>query len=215
LLAATTDRMPRTKNALSAALRGAETLLEKTGHKSATFKSLGGHPATHILGETFFSQVPILYGDYIAKISLVPTSPSLTAHTDEPIDVSAKDDALREAVSRHFASQEAEWELRVQLCTNLERMPIEDASVEWSQAESPYVPVARLRARRQTTWSNRRAATVEDGMSFSPWHALAAHRPLGSVMRVRKVAYEAASAFRARRNGVSITEPRAVPVLDD
>jgi hypothetical protein len=215
LLAATTDRMPRTKNALSAALRGAETLLEKTGLESATFKSLGGHPATHILGETFFSQVPILYGDYIAKVALFPTSPSLTAHTGEPIEVNGHDDALRDAVSRHFALQDAEWELRVQLCTNPERMPIEDASIEWSQKESPYVPVARLRARRQVTWSARRIATVEDGMSFSPWHALAAHRPLGSVMRVRRVAYEAAAAFRARSNGVAMAEPRMVPTLEE
>jgi hypothetical protein len=178
-------------------------------------KALGGHPATHILGESFFSQVPILYGDYIAKVSLVPASPSLTAHTGEPIQLTERDDALRDAVSRHFAAQDAEWELRIQLSTNLERMPIEDASVEWSQEESPYVTVARLRASRQVTWSTRRVATVEDGMSFSPWHALAAHRPLGSVMRVRKVAYEAATAFRARYNRATIAEPRAVPVLED
>jgi hypothetical protein len=44
-------------------------------------------------------------------------------------------------------------------------------------------------------------------MSFSPWHGLAAHRPLGSVMRVRKVVYETAAKFRAERDGVSIVEP--------
>lgn len=215
LLAATTDRMPRTKNVLSAAMRGAETLLEKAGLESGKLKSLGGHPATHILGETFFSQVPILYGDYIAKVSLVPTSLSLTTHTDEPIEVTEQDDALRDAVSRHFVSQDAEWELRVQLCTNLDSMPIEDASIEWPQDESPYVTVARLRARRQVTWSARRVSAVDDGMSFSPWHALASHRPLGSVMRVRKAAYEAATAFRASQNGGTIAEPKAVPQLDD
>ena len=215
LLGATTDRMPHTKNVLSAVLRGAEALLEKTGHESATFKSLGGHPATHILGETFFSQVPMLYGAYIAKVSLVPVSATLIAHVDEPVELQGHDNALREAVAKHFATLGAEWELRVQLCTNLERMPIEDSSVEWPQEESPYLPVARLRADKQDTWHARRVAAVDDGMSFSPWHALAAHRPLGSIMRVRKSVYAAAAEFRARRNGRTISEPTHLPTLAD
>ena len=210
LLAATTDRMPRTKNALSAALRGAESLLEKTGHESASLKSMGGHPATHILGETFFSQVPLLYGPYIAKVALVPVAAALTAHTDEHIELSGHDDALREAVLRHFASAGGEWELRVQLCTNLDTMPVEDASVEWPQDESPYVTVGRVSAQPQSTWSQQRVAAIEDGMSFSPWHALAAHRPLGSVNRVRKPVYEAAARFRAQRNGAQVGEPRSL-----
>lgn len=214
LLAATTDRMPRTKNALSAALRGVESVLEKTGHPSATFRSLGGHPATHILGETFFSQLPLLYGPYMAKLALVPVSPALTAHTGAPIDLGGHDDALREAVSRHFSSEGGDWDLRVQLCTNLDTMPIEDASVEWPQDESPFVTVGRVSARPQTTWSQTRIAAVDDRMSFSPWHALAAHRPLGSVNRVRKAVYEAAARFRAQRNRVSITEPRSLVGLE-
>lgn len=210
LLAATTDRIPHLKNVLSAALRGAESLLEKTGHESSALKVLGGHPATNILGETFFSQVPLLYGRYMAKISLAPASESLKLLTGARIDLH-RDDAIREAVSAHFAAQGGEWELRVQLCTSLERMPIEDASVEWPESESPFVPVARIRANPQTTWSARRVAMVDEGMSFTPWHALAAHRPLGSVMRVRKIAYQAAAAFRAERNGVRFTEPRELP----
>lgn len=214
LLAATTDRVPHLKNVLAAALRGAETLLEKTGHESSTLKVLGGHPATHILGETFYSQVPLLYGRYMAKVSLAPASGSLTALTGQRIDLT-HDDALREAVSAHFAGQGGEWDLRVQLCTDLARMPIEDASVQWPESESPFVPVARIRALPQTTWSTRRVAMVDEGMSFHPWHALAAHRPLGSVMRVRKIAYQMAARFRAERNGLRIIEPRELPLLED
>jgi hypothetical protein len=214
LLAATTNRAPGLKSVLSAALRGVESLLAKTGHESSALKVLGGHPATHILGETFFSQVPLLYGRYMAKFSLAPASGSLKALTGARIDLH-HDDAIREAVSAHFAGQGGEWELRAQLCTSLDRMPIEDASVEWPESESPFVPVARIRADPQTTWSPRLVAMVDEGMSFTPWHAIAAHRPLGSVMRVRKVAYDAAAKFRAERNGVRITEPRMLPSIED
>jgi len=33
-------------------------------------------------------------------------------------------------------------------------------------------------------------------LSYSPWHALPDHKPLGAVNRMRKVIYEAISAFR-------------------
>ena len=212
-LAATTDRVPRLKNALAPRARRQNADREDRTRSSA-FGLMGGHPATHILGETFYSQVPLLFGQYMAKMSLAPVSDSLTSLTNAPVDL-AHDDALREAVAAHFAIQGGEWELRAQLCTSLERMPIEDASVEWPEVESPFVAVARIRAPPQTTWSQRRIALVDDGMSFDPWHALAAHRPLGSVMRVRKIAYEMAAKFRADRNGLRITEPRDMPSLED
>lgn len=215
LLAATTDRMPRTKNVLSAALRGTEALLEKTGHESATLKSLGGHPATNILGETFYTQVPLLHGRYMAKYSVAPVSQALRALTDQPIELKGHEDALREAVMAHFAREGGEWELRAQLCTDLETMPIEDASVEWPEDQSPYVPVARLIVRPQLAWSQERSRRVDDGMSFDPWHCLAAHRPLGSVMRVRRAAYRMSRELRARRNDIEIREPRSLHSLDE
>jgi hypothetical protein len=60
----------------------------------------------------------------------------------------------------------------------------------------------------QLAWSGTRASAVDDSMSFSPWHGLAAHRPLGGIMRARKAAYEAARMFRAERNSRVIQEPR-------
>jgi hypothetical protein len=45
-------------------------------------------------------------------------------------------------------------------------------------------------------------------MSFSPWHELAAHRPLGGIMRARREVYERAARFRAEKNGRAIEEPR-------
>jgi hypothetical protein len=39
-------------------------------------------------------------------------------------------------------------------------------------------------------------ASVE-GMKFDPWSGLAAHRPLGEVMRARKAAYHASQLGRA------------------
>ena len=51
-------------------MRGAESALEQVGGESGLLKTLGGEPMTHILGETFYMQVPLLYGPYMAKLSV-------------------------------------------------------------------------------------------------------------------------------------------------
>jgi hypothetical protein len=213
LVAATTDRAPGLKKALSATLRGIESLVEKAGSESNLLKALGGHPETSPLGETYYTQVPMLFGPFMAKLSIVPVSPELTALTHAAVDLRGKPNGLRESVVEHFRTRGGTWEVRVQLCTNLDTMPIEDASVPWPEDQSPYVAVARITVQPQTAWSEARSAAVDDGMSFSPWHGLAAHRPIGSIMRVRKAAYEMAAEFRSARNSVKVQEPRTLESL--
>lgn len=186
LLAATTDKAQGLKKVLSAALRGTETLLEAAGGDSGTIKGLGGEPATHPLGETYYSQVPLLYGHYVAKLSLAPVSRQLQDLKSAPIKVTGHPNALREAMIKYFSLNDAVWELRAHLCRDLERMPIEDASVRWPEELSPYLPIAFLTVSAQAAWNQQRSAAVDEDLSFSPWHGISSHRPLGSVMRMRK-----------------------------
>jgi hypothetical protein len=213
LLAATTDKAPNLKRLFSAVARGTEKVIEAVGGESATLKALGGHPETHPLGETYFTQVPILYGPYMAKLQVAPVAPALTALKDAPVDLKDRPDGLREEVVSFFAAQGGEWDMRVQLNTDLDKMPIEDASVEWPEDLSPYVTVARLRVAPQQAYGAERARLIDQGMQFNPWHALAAHRPLGSIMRVRRDVYAMSKRFRAERNGVAIAEPKDIDAL--
>lgn len=201
LLAKTTDKAPSLKAALSTVLRGVEKALESVGGQSPTLLSMGGFPKTNILGETFYSQVPHRFGDYVAKISVAPVSPDLLALKDAPIDTSDAPDALRDAVRAHFHEHGGEWEVRVQLCTDLESMPIEDASVVWPEDQSPYRAVARIQVAPQAGWDEALSTEIDDGVAFSPWQGLVAHRPLGGIMRSRKPAYEMSSGFREAHTG--------------
>lgn len=212
-LAAMTDKAETTKKVTSAMMRGTEKLIEAFGGDSAKVKSMGGQAETHILGETFFSQVPLRYGDYIVKLAIVPVSPELKALTDAPLEINGKPNALREAVVDFFAKHGGEWEVRVQLCTDEKAMPIEDASVVWPEDQSPYLAVARITVPPQQAWSEARSAAVDDGLSFSPWHGLAAHQPLGSIMRARKMAYEMAAHFRSEHNQRRVEEPRSLDAI--
>jgi hypothetical protein len=153
-------------------------------------------PDNEILGETFYSQTPFLYGQYICKFALAPASAALKARTNKHLEVDGRPNALRDSVVDYFAAESGEWELKVQLDTDLESMPIEDSTVEWPQDESPYITVGRLSVPAQNAWSAANIAAVDNGMAFNPWNGLAAHRPLGSINRARKPTYAKSVAFR-------------------
>jgi hypothetical protein len=212
-LAGTTDKAPGLKKVLSVVMRGTEKLIESVGAQSSTVMTLGGYPAVNILGDEFYSQTPYLYGEYMAKVALKPYSESLRALIKAPVDLKDKPDGIRDAVVKFFRSNAAEWDLQVQLCTDLKAMPIEDAATRWPEDQSPFQSVARISIPAQDAWSAGRVKRVDEQMSFSPWHALAAHRPLGAMNRVRKTVYDMAARFRAEHNHVTVREPATIDDL--
>jgi hypothetical protein len=216
LLSKTTDRIEWFKKMMSFVMRRVQrAIVAVTGHPSSTIATLGGHPETHILGDTFYSEAALRFGDFIAKIAVAPVSPGLTALTQAPLNLSGAPNRLRDAIVAFFKTNGGTWEVRAQLCTDLALMPIENAAVAWPEDKSPYRPVARITVNPQAAWSKKRSSVVDDGMSFSPWHGLAAHRPLGGIMRARKHVYEMAKRFRAEKNGRLIEEPRGQVTFDD
>jgi hypothetical protein len=210
LLAATTDRLEGTKEILSKLMKTLEKGLESIGRESAALKAMGGNPENHILGTSFFSQLPLRYGDYIAKLAVVPVSDNLKALVGARVDASEDMDVIRHETEKFFEDETAVWELQVQLCADLAEMPVESADA-WDEDKSPFLTVARITARPQAAWSESRAEAVDDGMHFSPWNGISAHRPLGSIMRLRKLAYQRSAAFRSQRNETPVTEPLTCP----
>jgi hypothetical protein len=210
MLAPTTDKAEGLKIALSSVLQVAEKALEAVGGESGAMIALGGHPKTHILGESFYGQTPILYGPYIAKIAVVPSSDNLVALIGAPVDLHHKPDGLREAIIATLLNDGAVWDVQIQLAVNLNDTPIEDSSKLWPEDLSPFITVAHLVTAPQTAWTDERHVAVDDGMAFSPWHGLAAHRPLGSIMRMRKAAYEMSADFRSTHNHCPMHEPRSL-----
>lgn len=167
----------------------------------------------HILGETFHSMAALRYGDHVAKLSAAPRSPNLRSLTGTPVDKKAGESALRDLVVDFFSRNDAEYDLRAQLCVDVDRMPVEDASVLWPEELSPHQVVATIRLPAQDPYSDARRRYADDVLSFNPWHALEAHRPLGSIMRSRLRAYAQSSGFRHGYNGVEQHEPAGVDEL--
>ncbi len=173
-----------------------------------------GHPKYHPLTESYFSQVPIRYGDYIAKLGVTPASPLLRELYQQALEIN-DENGLRTAVVKYFRENDAQFDINIQLCTDLKKMPIEDSSVEWPEEVSPYRKVARLVLPRQAAYDKPRQEFVDYNMSFSPAHALAAHRPLGSIMRARLATYPALATLRRQENNKPLIEPTSLGQIPD
>ncbi len=202
------------KQAVSTTARVANAALNAVGHDSATF-GFFGHTKRNPLADAYFSQAALRYGDYIAKLGLFPVSPELVALVDQTLDTGADPDAFRHAVIDHVRAYGAKFELRAQLCTDLEAMPVENASVPWPEDRSPYLAVARISVPAQDAYSPARQAYFDEVLSFQPAHSLAAHRPLGSLMRARLHTYQALSAYRHAQNRQAQLEPTSPDQVPD
>ena len=80
-----------------------------------------GDAGSNILGETFHTEGALRFGDYIARLRLVPISASVRQLTGQPCHDA--DDAVLNSVVAFFKDNAAEYELFAQLCTDLKRTP--------------------------------------------------------------------------------------------
>ena len=202
------------KKLVSNVARGTNAVLGLAGAQIGTLSQLG-HPETHPLGETFGTTAALRYGNYIAKLIVEPASQNLKDLKNKHVDVNGHFSGLKDAVVEFFKTNTAQWEVKVQLCTDLEKMPVEDPSKPWSEQESPYQTVATLTATPQDAYSPARRVYVDEILHFNPFHALVAHRPLGNIMRARNKTYAMSTEFRHKMNGREMVEPKEISELPD
>jgi hypothetical protein len=127
--------------------------------------------------EQFNTVLPLCCGPYAVRMRLKPTG-------HPPPAARSKD--IVEDMRERLAIGPLIWDLELQFFVDEATTPIEDASKAWPDAETPIVTVARLTLPQQDI---NAAAAEAEAARFDPWSGLAAHRPLGEVMRARKVAY--------------------------
>lgn len=146
---------------LRGVMRGVDHLVSRAGlQASATIKGLA-RSQHHILGETYHSMAALRYGNYIAKISVAPESESVKQLTGIPMQIQ-EDSGIRDLVQDFFKRNTADYVIRAQLCTNLDRMPVEDAAVLWDEDESPHQVIGTLHFPKQQTFSPARRVYSDD-----------------------------------------------------
>jgi hypothetical protein len=115
--------------------------------------------------------------------------------------------ALREALKADLAAGSGCFDFKVQLQRTDRYMPVEDATVEWRERDAPFVTVARLTIPSQEFDTEAQNQFCE-ALSFTPWHALPEHRPIGVMNRLRKAVYLGVSRYRRTQNQVLLVEPK-------
>ena len=75
-------------------------------------------------GRTCYSIIPFRHGDQIAKSSLKPAAPVVTALMGQMIKIEGREDAICEDPQRKMRGVNVEWAFRVQFCQN-QKQPVE------------------------------------------------------------------------------------------
>ena len=152
------------------------------------------------LATQYWSATPYKLGSQAIKFTVKPYPENQSMDSRF---VPRTKDYLREAVKAHLKNNAACFDFLIQFQTDPKRMPIEDPTVEWT---SPFQKVATLKIPAQTIDSPEQIEFCEN-LSFTPWHSLPEHRPLGGINRPRKLVYEQLAKLRHKINDVPRREP--------
>ncbi|MFT3908521.1 MAG: catalase family protein [Ferruginibacter sp.] len=125
------------------------------------------------------------------KYSAVPATTPVITNIDK-----TDRDYLRKVMQEELNSHDFSFHFMIQLQDDAVSMPIEDPTVEW---KSPFIKVATITIPKQIFNSAERN-TMGENASYSPWHSLEAHQPLGGINRARKKVYAAVAAWRLKEN---------------
>lgn len=164
-------------------------------HEGAILIATGTKKVINPLNSRYWSMTPYRLGTEQMKYSAKPCAGGMFYEKSDTAD------RLRENMTAQLATGAACFDFMVQIRTP--DMPIEDATIEWKEAKSPFVPVARIEIPAQTP----EAAESCEARSFTPWHSIAEHRPLGGISRVRKDVYQTISTLRHDLNKQPRIEP--------
>jgi hypothetical protein len=191
---------------------------------------LQGKLISNPLTSQYWSMVPYRLGTdenrKAIKFSAIPCD-------GDKLDMSAinrqDNDFLQKAMAASLAAgKEACFNFAIQVKNN-RHMQIENSIEEWpskgthetewnrldtagrvqkdlEEGVSRFVNVAQIRIPAQV-FNTKKQQLFCDNLSFTPWHSLQDHRPLGAINRVRRPLYEAISKKRHGENSAPRTEP--------
>lgn len=130
--------------------------------KIKSVKETFGKPFSGYYTENFSTVAPMAFGKYAGKLRIKPRA--------------------------NNTKENAKFDVQIQFFINESETPIENASIEWQEQVSPFVTVGELSIDKGPANKDELEKKVETS-KFDPWNCLEEHKPLGNIMRCRKVMY--------------------------
>ncbi|MFT6502430.1 MAG: hypothetical protein ACJASQ_002556 [Crocinitomicaceae bacterium] len=155
------------------------------------------------LSAGYWSILPFDLGEAnIVKYRLVPDNTDRGAPFND-------NDYLSLDLQQRLRQGDSKFRFEIQLRTNPDTMPLDDAQAVWSEKESPYISIAELTFPKQDICAIGQPE-FGNNLSFNIWRTLDANKPLGSVAEVRRTVYEASAEARQQANGQQFQEPNKI-----
>lgn len=176
-------------------------------------QSLWNETQTSPLECQYYSTTPYLLGPGRAMLySMRPQDPSRSRIPNLP--GRPPDHYLRDNMIATLEKRDVFFDLLIQVQTDPHAMPIENAAVRWPEKRSPFIPAATIRIPQQRFDSPGQLRFASQ-LSFTPWHCIPEHRPLGNQNRARRRMYWELSRLRFSKNRTPPYEPNGRETFDD
>ena len=180
-----------------------------------TFAILGVIKSKQISNPLFiqyWSTTPYKLGSYAIKFLVKPHN-----FEQSPTQLPDSPNYLREAIVQSFSDSEEtiKFDFQIQLFVDDEKTPIENSMIEWQESDSPSITVATIEIPKQAfDFAERKQ--FDANLSFSPWHTLPEHEPLGDINLSRKKIYQEGAQHRRDYFHERLREPQPYSsILDD
>lgn len=138
----------------------------------------------------YFGAAPFLFGEGQAMQFSAAPCPAVAVEEFVTIDdATPPKDYLRAALTATMREPGDYWfdfKINVRAVSEAD-LNIEDATKAWP--EDGYVDVARIRIPAPQSPDSAEALAECEALAFTPWHALAAHKPIGGINRMRQKVY--------------------------
>ena len=171
------------------------------------FLQLAQHKPINLLLSTYWTMGAVRHGDYVAKVRVAPVQSFADQVVRREIDFDSAAQVFRPALVAELRERPYEFDIQIQLSTDLLRMPVEKTTVVWPESLSPFVTVAKLRLPQQDIGGEDNFEKM-DKTSMAAWRVTEEHRPLGNIMRSRKEVYRESSKLRHQANNQERKEPK-------
>lgn len=153
-----------------------------------------GRTIITLANETFWSGSPYLLGsEQAVKWNIRPCEylPEQKANLEDP-------NYLRTDLQQHLSQQSLCYVLSAQLQKDPLKQPIENHLTEWTEQETPSIPLAKVTFSKELNSQIAKNDSTCEALNFNPWNGLKEHQPLGNMNRARGQIY--LNSFLNRQN---------------
>ena len=173
-------------------------------HETATLLKINTKKISNPMQTRYWSPVPYQLGVGPNRMAIKFSARSCST-AEDPLPDHPGPNFLREAMVNTLKKGDVCMEFLIQPRTS-DKLDVEDALDEWEESDAPFYKVATIRIPQQVFDTPEQQKFCEN-LSYTPWHALPEHKPLGGINRLRKVVYERISAVRHEMNQAERKEP--------